>query len=433
MITIHKPNSAHSSIIFRFYVYSVLFGILMGIIFPLYANIFIAEWESSGMRYFFIAGCITAGIFVGAFSCIIFRLTILKIIRDLSCQFSKLTRDEIDLTVSVNCRSTDEFGQLSNNFNKFVKTIGYIVAGIKKASTDLVIFSDEVHETTSTVSDNSQNQAASTEEISASIDELSACVDCSAENARVQFLKIESLIRHMKVLTEDIAGVKSKVEETVSDIDAIQKNASLGTGYLARLNSSMAKIASRSLEMKDIINIIQDISDRTNLLSLNASIEAARAGNAGLGFAVVAEEISKLAENTDKSLKLIDSLINNNNSEIENGKRDAVVTVERFDTIIKGINNIAINISSLYSLMDEEIKTNHLIDSELKEINILAEKTLEMSMEQKTAFDEIVISISNIGELTQSSTVSAEKLSEKASGLMNRIMKLESGINSFRV
>ncbi len=433
MISMHKPDSTHSSIIFRFYVYSVLFGILMGVIFPLYANIFIAEWESSGMRFFFIAGCITAGIFVGAFSCIIFRLTILKIIRDLSCQFSKLTRDEIDLTVSVNCSSTDEFGQLSNNFNKFVKTIGYIVAGIKKASTDLVNFSNEVHETTSTVSDNSQNQAASTEEISASIDEISACVDCSAENAKFQFKKIDSLVKNMKTLTQNISGVKSKVEETVNDIDAIQKNASLGTEYLTRLNSSMTKIASSSIEMRDIINIIQDISDKTNLLSLNASIEAARAGNAGRGFAVVAEEISKLAENTDKSLKRIDSLITINNSEIENGKNDTTVAVERFDTIIKGINNIALNISSLYSLMDDEIKTNMVIDSELKEINILAEKILEMSTEQKTAFDEIVISISSIGELTQSSTVSAEKLSEKTSGLMNRIMKLESGINSFRV
>lgn len=432
-MSLKKTIIPRYSIIFRFYAYSVLFGIIMGIIFPLYANIFIAQWNSSSMKIFFIAGCIAAGIFVGAFSCLIFRITILRIIRDLSCQFSKLTSGEVDLSVMVSCHSRDEFGLLSNNFNKFVKTIGNMVYGIKKASTDLSLFSNDVHETTSRVSENSQNQAASTEEISAAIDELSASVDSSAEKARYQFAKIDTLVSHMNALTLDIERVKNKVEMTSEDIAAITQNASLGTESLAGLNETMSRIASGSTEMKDIINIIQDISEKTNLLSLNASIEAARAGSAGRGFAVVAEEISKLADNTDKSLKRIDSLINQNNKEIEKGRHDAIVTVERFDTIINGIKNISSGISALRSLMDNEINTNKKVDAELKEISILAGDILDMSNEQKTAFEEIVVSISSIGEMTQSSTVSAEKLSEKTSGLMNKIMSLESGINSFRV
>ena len=433
MNPLKKPKPAFYSIITRFYIYSILFGILMGILFPLYANLFIAEWENYNMQIFFAAGCIVAGIFVGSFSCILFRLTIFKTIRDLSLQFSKLTCEKGDLSVRVYCNSADELGLLSTNFNIFIKTISDRVFIIKEGYTDIASFSNEVQQTCYRVNDNAQSQAASAEEILASIDELSDSVGSNADNARLQFSKIDSLVTNMEILAKNIGNVNQRVKETLNDIDAIQKNASLGTESINSLNNTMNEISSSSIEMKDIINIIQDIADKTNLLSLNASIEAARAGNAGRGFAVVADEISKLAENTDKSLKQIDLLINKNNAEIEKGKEYTSTTVVRFDTIIKGIKNIAQNISSLYSLMDDEIRTNMTIDSQLQEINKLASKIHEMSEEHKAAYNEIVISISNIGELTQSSAISAEKLSDNASRLLDKIMKLESGIDSFKI
>ena len=231
----------------------------MGILFPLYANLFIAEWENYNMQIFFAAGCIVAGIFVGSFSCILFRLTIFKTIRDLSLQFSKLTCEKGDLSVRVYCNSADELGLLSTNFNIFIKTISDRVFIIKEGYTDIASFSNEVQQTCYRVNDNAQSQAASAEEILASIDELSDSVGSNADNARLQFSKIDSLVTNMEILAKNIGNVNQRVKETLNDIDAIQKNAqgkvldvfAMNLGFSKDVLKDKATIA---LNVNDVFN-----------------------------------------------------------------------------------------------------------------------------------------------------------------------------------
>ena len=120
-----------------------------------------------------------------------------------------------------------------------------------------------------------------------------------------------------------ILEMGQKTRDTSSLTESISDQARTGSKSLEDMNESITKISASSGEVKNIIGIINDISDKINLLSLNAAIEAARAGEAGRGFAVVADEISKLADQTAQSIKGISDLIRENDSEIKPAARKA--------------------------------------------------------------------------------------------------------------
>jgi methyl-accepting chemotaxis protein len=140
-----------------------------------------------------------------------------------------------------------------------------------------------------------------------------------------------------------------------------------GGQYLELMLQSMAKIQENAKQMQSIIEMIDTIADQTNLLSLNASIESARAGSAGLGFSVVAREISKLAEQSAESTKGINQLVKQTNSIIQKGNENVTEGGETFKKIIKEVGNI----DNLVNSVDETMK------SQTEIYNTFCEKTTE--------------------------------------------------------
>ena len=136
-----------------------------------------------------------------------------------------------------------------------------------------------------------------------------------------------------------IPETSAMIRETAEVSTQISLKAREGEQSMTGMNSAMTRIIQSSEEMTGIVKIINDISERINLLSLNAAIEAARAGDAGRGFAVVADEISKLADQTASSIKSIDTLIRTNESEIGKGNQNVGAAVEKINYIISDIEN----------------------------------------------------------------------------------------------
>lgn len=158
-----------------------------------------------------------------------------------------------------------------------------------------------------------------------------------------------------------------------------------GDNYIHIMNESMKKIDSSSQKMVGIIEIIDEIADQTNLLSLNASIESARAGNSGLGFAVVAKEISKLAEKSSKSTKDIQSLIKFTTSEIKTGNhnisegsktfKDIISQVQIIDSIIREIDSNMKNLDNVYQSFGKKVNE---VDKKSTEIKNISNNQMEM-------------------------------------------------------
>ena len=330
-----------------------------------------------------------------------------------------IVKDEIDFIVI-----------LLDHFNKKLKDI---ILKIQQMISTIADSNKEMANAITSFSENAQGQAAASEEITATIEQVSAGFENIVDGSSEQMNTISFLKNKISELSSKILELDNNTKETNSLTLNISDKARSREESLNIITKSMLKINESSNEMINIIKIINDISEQTNLLSLNAAIEAARAGDAGRGFAVVAEEISKLADQTAHSLKDIDNIVKENHDEIDTGIKNVNETVEFIKQMISGVANIKNMMDRVSENMQKQLATNSNVNSEITKVESRSDEMKSATNEQKTAFDEIVNSISNINLLTQQNASGAEELASAAEEIAGSSSMLEDEINFFNV
>ena len=337
-----------------------------------------------------------------------------------------------EINQKINVSTKDEIGNLADNFNLLIERLVTILKSVKD-SIVIASSSNEMSKTTKTYSANAQNQASTIEEITASIEQISERVEEVANHTDIQFDNLNALSNKLKELSTIIEEMNLVIQKTLGNTKAISIEAMSGEEALRSMSLSMNQIVESSKDMKNIIEIINTISEKINLLALNASIEAARAGHAGKGFAVVALEISRLADQTASSVKDIDSLIKKNNKEILGGIDTVNVMMKKTNSINSGVDAIVEKMNSIFEFMQKQITTKFLVEKETEIVKSRAFEIQQITKEQKVAFDEIVKAITYINEISHSNTESSQVIATKSSELSKVADSLKGKIDFFKL
>lgn len=349
---------------------------------------------------------IILSIIIALFFALYTSYLIISSINKTNSMIEGIAEGEGDLTKKLDIKSKDELGILAYWFNNFVEKIKNIVTKVKdntynldkeiqKIATKMKesnIGMEKVEGEVSTIRDGLQGNASAIEELTANIEEMASGIMLISQEAE------DITMNSGAVLSAANGGVK-KINDLVIAINDVSK-ASEG------MNNTIEELKSTSHQISDIVSIITNISEQTNLLALNAAIEAARAGESGKGFAVVSNEVRKLAEESKSSAEEIKGLIEKVEKEIEM----AYNTMKKEKKLV----NISVIKSEETNKDFERILT--LIEKTDKKIKMISESTKNQSV----IADEMSKAMDEISNTTQKSAASSDEIStnieEQANG-----------------
>jgi len=302
---------------------------------------------------------------------------------------------------------------------------------IKEQSSTLFSEVESQNNLISKFNDKMQSQAATFEEISATLEELRGAAE-SIHNSTIE--QIDGNVR-MDEIIDDFKNIKSETKgnlnQTYTGMQKLSDKTTIANEKLSEVESAINTIAEQSGKISDTVSIIIDIADKINLLSLNASIEAARAGDHGKGFAVVADEIGKLAFLTTESIKEIEKVLSINNSITKKGvdviKDSSLVIKEMLNEMAGSTEHIKIlqdsimveekYINSIIKQMEQNISLAKAIGAGTDEQKSALENTSDALENLNAIVSEMVSEINDLARSSKTIFASAKDLVKTAEGI----------------
>ncbi len=331
--------------------------------------------------------------------------SITKPIKLISQRFCDLGQGDGDLSQRIEVKGSDEIAQLSNGFNGFIEKIHQSMKEVSSTSQALQVAAESVSSKAHITHDNSQEQRDQTLQVVAAINQMGMTISEIASNAATAAETATHASDNTDVGRKVVNQAKDAISRLAQDIE--------NTGQVVE------QLASTTQDIGSILGVIRDISEQTNLLALNAAIEAARAGEQGRGFAVVADEVRNLASRTADSTEEIQKMIN----QLQSDAKDAVTAMNAGKAItLEGV-----------SASDEAVEVLGGISDRILDITDRNTQVATATEEQSTVVHTINQNIEEINSINEVTTGTAEQLAEASQELRDLSDRLDNMVGTFKL
>lgn len=338
-----------------------------------------------------------------------------------------------DMTYKVDIKSKDEIGQLAKSFNIMTDNIKQLVQEINELSNSVVSY-------TGLMTSSSHQAVSISEQMAEAVSDLARGADVQSNSVQEGLNKVMQLGEDLKVIVENTntaSESSNQVHELIGEgmkvvshqNTKVMENTEAGQNVAVAIKS----LDEKSKQIGEIVEVIDSISSQTNLLALNAAIEAARAGEQGRGFAVVADEVRKLAEQSSAATGKISNLI----EEIKQGTENAVKEVETSEHIIKEQETSVSNVKRIFEVIAASVEQMRMkfeevtlgtksIDKETAEINDVISKLAGIAENNAASSEEVAAS-------TEEQVATLQEISANINNLSEMAQQLKSSLNKFKL
>ncbi|MDR2159836.1 MAG: methyl-accepting chemotaxis protein [Treponema sp.] len=343
---------------------------------------------------------------------------ITKPIVNVALTLKDISEGEGDLTKTVNVHSKDEIGDLARYFNATLEKIKDLVSTIKNQSVSLFDIGNELASNMTETASAINQITANIQSIKGRVLNQSASVT-ETNSTMVQFtVNINKLSDHVNRQSESVAQSSSAIEEMLANIQSVTQTLIRNTDNVKELISSsevgrtglqevaadIQEIARESEGLLEINAVMENIASQTNLLSMNAAIEAAHAGDAGKGFAVVADEIRKLAENSGEQSKTISTVLKKIKDSIDKITKSTDNVLNKFEAIDAGVRIVSEQEENIRNAMEEQGAGSKQILEAIGQLNEATQLVKSSSEEMLEGSRQVIEESKNLELTTQEIT-----------------------------
>lgn len=323
----------------------------------------------------------------------------------LTDMLNSISQGEGDLTQRLRVTGNDEITLLAGAFNQLMEKLQALIAEVKNDAGALAGSVNTLTESSGQAQNNSETQNSNLEQIATAVSQLSLAFQEVAENSQAALLDTQSADKESNTS-------KSAIQRSVSSIQDMEQT-------IGHASSVIQKLAAESKSITTLLNVIQDIAEQTNLLALNAAIEAARAGEQGRGFAVVADEVRTLASRTQQATADINQMVGN----LEAGVSEAVSAIDG------GARQMAV----VTSLSQELTLTLEQVGSSVDSANNRIYQIAAATEEQSQVAGDINKNVTHLNTLSHQALTTVKAAREASQTIQQFFHSIEQNVGRFKV